>query len=141
MSLETPTVGVRYLGGDRLAITVRGHRITADQPVEEGGEDLGPTPTELFVAGLAGCVGFYAERFMRRRRVSTEGLLVSCAWEWDREPLRVGEIELTVEAPGLTPELQEAFERVIEKCPIHNTLQHLPEVRFRILTPRTTHVA
>ena len=139
MSLETPTVGVRYLGGDRLAITVRSHRITADQPLEDGGEDLAPTPTELFLASLAGCVGFYAERFLRRRNVSTEGLVVSCACQWAHEPLRVGEIELTVEAPGLAPDLQDAFERVIERCPIHNTLERPPQVRFRILTSHRTH--
>ncbi len=46
--------------------------------------------------------------------------------------MRVGEVELRVEAPGLTPERREAFSRVIERCPIHNTLPQPPEVRFEV---------
>ena len=52
-------IAVSYLGGDRLHIDVRGHELSADQPVEDGGGDTAPTPTELFVAGLSACVGFY----------------------------------------------------------------------------------
>jgi hypothetical protein len=48
------------LEGDRFAIDARGHTITVDQPADVGGADTAPTPTELFVASLAGCVGFYA---------------------------------------------------------------------------------
>jgi hypothetical protein len=44
---------VRYLQGDRLMAEVRGHEVAADQPAADGGEDLAPTPTELFLTGLA----------------------------------------------------------------------------------------
>ena len=47
---------VRHQGGDRFEIDVRGHRVIVDQPSGAGGSDKGPTPTELFVAGLASCV-------------------------------------------------------------------------------------
>jgi hypothetical protein len=40
-------------GGDRFAIALRGHEIMVDQPADVGGTDIGPTPTELFVAGLS----------------------------------------------------------------------------------------
>jgi hypothetical protein len=39
-------IAVSYLGGDRLHIDVRGHELSADQPVEDGGGDTAPTPTE-----------------------------------------------------------------------------------------------
>jgi putative redox protein len=48
---------VRHEQGDRFTISVRGHDITIDQPLGDGGDDEGPTPSELFVASLAGCVG------------------------------------------------------------------------------------
>ena len=44
---------VEASGGDRFAIDVREHTLTVDQPVDAGGTDTAPTPTELFVAGLA----------------------------------------------------------------------------------------
>jgi len=131
MSTSTPSITVRHLAGDRLEVRVRGHEVYSDQPVEDGGGDTAPTPTELFLASLAGCVTFYAERFLRRHRLSTDGLAVTCDWAWAGDPLRVGTIELKVEAPGLTPGHQEAFERVIERCPIHNTLRQPPRVDFK----------
>jgi uncharacterized OsmC-like protein len=39
-----------------MLVTVRGHEIRSDQPVGDGGDDSAPTPTELLVASLAGCV-------------------------------------------------------------------------------------
>ncbi len=132
MAKRTDAVEVRHLGGDRLRIQVRGHELLADQPVEDGGEDSAPTPTELFLASLAGCVAFYAEGFLRRHGLSTAGLTVACDYGWARDPTRVGEVELRVEAPRLTPERREAFSRVIERCAIHNTLRQPPEVRFEV---------
>jgi len=88
MAENTATIWVRHLGGDRLGISVRGHELLADQPVGDGGEDSAPTPTELFLASLAGCVAFYAERFLRRHGLSTEGLVVACDYAWARDPAR-----------------------------------------------------
>lgn len=39
-----------HQGGDRLLMTVRGHQLYSDQPLEGGGEDTAPTPTEMFLA-------------------------------------------------------------------------------------------
>jgi putative redox protein len=129
--MSTPA-GVRaeYVAGDRLHIDVRGHELWSDQPLAEGGGDSAPTPTEIFLAGLAGCVVFYAERFLRRRGLSTAGLSVTCEYEWATSPLRVGAVTLHVEAPGVTAEQREAFDRVIERCPLHLTLEQPPRVRF-----------
>jgi putative redox protein len=112
---------------------VRDHTIYTDQPVEDGGADSAPTPTELFLAGFAGCVAFYAERYLRRHQLSTRDFAVSCEWTWADAPHRVGSIELTVEAPGLPAAREEAFRRVIDHCTIHNTLRHPPEVGIRVL--------
>jgi putative redox protein len=125
-------IAVTYVGGDRLHIDVRGHELSADQPVEDGGGDTAPTPTELFLASLTACVGFYAERFLRRHNLSTEGLKVGCTYGWAENPHRVGAIELTVDAPGITTAKREAFARVIEHCTVHNTLDHPPEVRINL---------
>lgn len=83
-------LAVTHVSGDRFAIQVRGHRLVVDQPVADGGQDAGPTPTELFAASLAACVGFYAERFLRRhdleaaqvvagQRVAQQHRMTSCS--------------------------------------------------------------
>jgi putative redox protein len=134
---EDKAVVATHLGGDRLLVAVRGHTLLADQPVEDGGGDTAPTPTEIFIASLAGCVAFYAERFLRRHGLSTEGLKVACAYEWAEGPHRVGAIDVSVEAPSLTADRREAFERVIDHCTIHNTLRVPPAVRVSVTPARS----
>ena len=133
-------INVDYESGDRLRINVRGHEVVSDQPVEDGGSDAGPTPTELFVASLGACVAFYAERFLRRNALSTDGLKVECTYLWAESPHRVGEIQLVVEAPGLTDAKRAAFSRVVEHCTIHNTLLHPPAVRIVVGSSQTAPV-
>jgi uncharacterized OsmC-like protein len=124
---------VRYERGDRLTVAVRGHSITVDQPVSDGGEDFGPTPTELFVSGLAACVGFYAQRFLRRHALDPGGLVVECDYEFSREgPARVSGIRITVTAPSLPNALRVPFGRVIEHCTVHNSLVQPPTVTLEL---------
>lgn len=132
MHTNTAAIRVTHQGGDRLVMSVRGHEIHADQPVEDGGDDSAPTPTELLLGSLASCVAFYAERFLRRHRLATEGLVVTCNYTWAASPTRIGGIDLSVDAPGLTAELREAFLKVVEHCTVHNTLQQPPKVRVSL---------
>lgn len=130
MAATAPSIVVTYAGGDVLRIAARSHEIFSDQPVEDGGEDTAPTPTEIFIAGLGACVAFYAERFLRRNGLSTDGLKVACGYRWADNPHRVGEIELMVDAPGLIETKRAAFSRVIDHCTIHNTLRQPPSIRI-----------
>jgi len=126
------TIRVRHDEGDRYLIRIRGHELAVDQPVSDGGGDTGPTPTELFVAGLASCVAHYAGRFLRRHRLSERGLAVDCSWGFapDR-PARVGEITLRVHLPEAFPEERRAaFRALIERCTVHNSIEQAPEIRF-----------
>src|SRR5437773_4790219 len=107
-------IEVRHVAGDHLAVRVGGHTIDVDQPEEAGGADLGPTPTELFVAGLAACVAFYAERFLRRHDLDPAGLTVTTDFAMSEDrPARVTAISVRVSVPeGLSPERKRALERV-----------------------------
>lgn len=125
-------VTATYAGGDRLRVSVRGHELTTDQPVADGGDDTAPTPTELFVGALAACVGYYAERYLRRHEISTDGLTVTCDYTWAENPHRVGAIDVAVDAPALPADRRETFARVVEHCTVHNTLLVPPEVRLKV---------
>jgi uncharacterized OsmC-like protein len=127
-------IHVRHEGGDRYRISIRGHELAVDQPVSDGGEDTAPTPTELFVAGLAGCVGFYAGRYLRRHGLSEEGLAVDCSFDFAEDrPARVGRIEVHLYLPeGFPPERREAFRAVVEHCTVHNSLRQVPEIELSL---------
>jgi putative redox protein len=120
---------VRHLGGDRFAIDVRGHTITVDQPADSGGEDTAPTPTELFIAGLASCIAFYARRFLARHGIPTDGFAVTTSYVMAGRPARVSEISVQITPPAALPEeRRDAFLAVASHCTVHNTLQQPPPV-------------
>src|SRR3974390_2207712 len=93
------TVHITHLGNDRFEIGVRQHRLQVDQPVSDGGDDTGPTPTELFIASLAACVAFYARRYLARHDLPTEGLAVDASFTMASRPARVGGITVHLEPP------------------------------------------
>ena len=120
---------VRYQDGDRLEIDIRGHSVIVDQPRGVGGRDEGPTPTELFIAGLASCVGFYAERFLRRHSLPVDGLEVQCEFGMHPDAARVESVKLGVVVPAILNEPhRRALLAVVDHCTVHNSNRRGPEV-------------
>ena len=122
-----PKLTVDSLGGDRHRISVRGHELVVDQPRDDGGDDLGPTPTDLFVAALAACTAHYAQRGLGR---GAPGLSVRCRWVMSKTPpWRVADIDINVDLPPGTSDARlAAVRRAIEHCTVHNSLEDPPAV-------------
>jgi putative redox protein len=122
-------------GGDSYAVTVRGHGLVVDQPVAEGGNDLGPTPTELFVVSLVTCVAHYAGRFLTRHGAGRDGLRVSARFGFASDrPARVGSVEIRLEVPeGLPAKRRDALLAVASHCTVHNTLNQPPDVKIVLI--------
>jgi putative redox protein len=129
-------LAVRHLDGDRYAVRVREHEVVVDQPIEDGGTDAGPTPTELWVAGLASCVAFYGGRFLVRHGIDPAGFVVTGAWAMADRPARVASIELGVQLPDGFPEAKrERFMAVVEHCTVHNSMVQMPHVQIAVVAP------
>ena len=124
---------VHHLDGDRFAIDVRGHTLLVDQPTDAGGGDTAPTPTELFVAGLASCVAFYARRYLARHHIDPAGLTVSASYEIGGRPTRVLRIRIVVTPPADLPaERRGAFLAVASHCTVHNTLTEPADIEIAL---------
>jgi uncharacterized OsmC-like protein len=84
---------------------------------------------ELLVASLATCVGHYARRYLRRRELPTEGLLVDADWEMAKTPSRVGSVAVRITLPAAVPEEhREPLLRFASHCTVHSTLAASPDV-------------
>ncbi len=130
---DSQRVRVQHLGGDRFAVAMRGHVLTVDQPVDAGGEDTAPTPTELFVAGLASCVAFYARRYLRRHGLPEDGLAVEARYGLGSRPARVSSISVVLTVPdGVPAERRDALLAVASHCTVHNSLLDPPEVKVEL---------
>ena len=106
--------------------------MVVDQPVADGGSDAEPTPTELFVGGLASCVAFYAGRFLARHGVERDGLSVGCDWEMAQDrPNRVGRIDIRLGLPASFPQKDhDRLMAVVEHCTVHHSMVQIPEVHI-----------
>ena len=103
-------------------LEIGSHRLTADEPIDQGGEDHGPSPQELLGASLASCMAITIEMYARRK-------------EWDIGPVEV-EVEYEQAERGLATHFDvvirladhleehqiERLRVIAGKCPVHRTL-------------------
>ena len=127
---DAQQVDVRFVAGESYEVAVRGHRVLVDQPADAGGQDVAPTPTELFVGSLAACVAFYAGRYLTRHGYSRDGLAVSADFDMATDrPARVSVIRLAVRVPtDLPADRRPALRAVVLHCTVHNSLIAPPSV-------------
>ncbi len=126
-------IRVSHKNGDLFEIAVGHHLVHVDQPIEAGGSDAAPTPTELFVASLASCVAFYSRRYLARHSLPTEGLSVEAAFTMAERPARVGQINVLIDLPtGVPDDRRAALLAVASHCTVHNTLEDPPELSIEL---------
>ena len=139
------TLTVRHLDGDRFRIGIRDHELLVDQPVADGGDDTAPTPTELFVASLAACVGFYAHQYLVRHGLPVAGLAVTADYATATQPARVSDITIGIRVPdGVPEERLGALLAVASHCTVHNSLVVPPTVSIVLdesPTPKSVGIA
>src|SRR3989337_1691882 len=125
------SITISWVKGVQLAVEVRKHRIMVDQPLEEGGQDQGISPGEMFVGSLGACIGYFAVGFCQRHNIATAGLKVAMEWDYAEQPHRVGSMTAHVDLPGkLNPEVRSRLQKVLEGCTIHQSLTHPPKIAF-----------
>lgn len=122
-----------YHGGTRYDITCGKHRVIADQPAVDGGQDAGMSPVELFVGSVAGCVAYFVGRFCARHSISCEGLVVDADWAMAEQPHRVGRIDLAIHLPHrITAEQRDRLLKVAHGCTVHQSVAIAPRVDIKL---------
>jgi putative redox protein len=128
MELTVKPIGT----GVQFEAEARGHKLICDQPRENGGDDSGMTPPELLLASLGTCSAYYALQYLKSRSLPTAALSVKVSAEKAQQPARLGTFRIDVEIPALEDRHVEGIKRAIEKCLIHNTLMHTPQVELAL---------
>ena len=131
---------IEHLGSVQFEIQARQHKITSDQPAENGGFDEGMTPPELFLAALGSCAGFYAAQYLKKRKLATEGTRVRVTAEKLPNPARLDHFRIEVEVPlEIDDENRKGVEEAVHHCLIHNTLLQPPRIAIDIHAPAMAH--
>lgn len=144
---EEGRVQVRTVAPGRFTNEVRvgRHRFPADEPVHMGGDDTGPSPYDLLLAGLGACTSMTLRMYADRKGWPLEGVTVElshekihardCA-ECESTEGKVDLIERALEVRGPLDQAQrERLLEIADKCPVHRTLDSETRVRSRLVEP------
>jgi uncharacterized OsmC-like protein len=109
------------------------HTLITDEPLEAGGDDVGPDPYTLLLAALGSCTSMTAMLYARRKAWPVRRVIVrlrqqrihakDCQECSDDAEGYVHRIERTVSFEGeLTTEQLDRLQEIVRKCPVHKTL-------------------
>ncbi|PZV06346.1 MAG: osmotically inducible protein OsmC [Leptolyngbya sp.] len=108
-------------------VAIRQFQLTADEPPSMGGDDRGPTPTELLLAGLGSCKAITIQMYAERKGWSVERVSVQVESQTvERQTVIVA--HLTLEG-DLTEEQRQRLREIGDRCPVHRLLSAGTEIQ------------
>ena len=119
--------------GTEVTVQARQFSWRSDEPLGAGGTDLGPTPYEILLGGLAACIGITLRLYANHKGIALRG--VDVRLEFDRvhaddcvdcDERADGWIERITSQVTLHGTFDDAqrvrLAQVAQRCPVHKTL-------------------
>lgn len=103
---------------------MRGHTLQGDEPIENGGKDAGPTPTELVLSGLASCTVSTLRMYADKKGWNVDKIEVELRIHTTKtETGQSAEIESVISITGaVSDEQKQRMLEIARKCPVHKLL-------------------
>jgi len=109
-------------------ISIRDLEVLIDEPVERGGSNMGPTPTDAALAALVGCTNVIAHKCASHLQIDTGNFDISALCDFDRRGVTLAEeidvpfqtVRLTIKTgkPVSQADLQRLSQEVAKFCPL-----------------------
>jgi putative redox protein len=107
----------------RHTVQVRAHQFTVDGSVEEGGNDDGPGPHDLYDAALASCKALTVLWYARRKGIALQDVRVEVERDAAEERHGVYRLHTILHLSGeLTEAQRQDLLAVAGKCPVHKLM-------------------
>jgi len=140
------TVTARSLKNYQVQIETEGHQFISDEPSSAGGDDLGPNPFDLVLAGLGSCVVITLHMYARRKNWPLESVEVKLSIQSvpseqcsdcrsaPGQPVTIIEKDITFHG-DLSPQQIERLSQIADRCPVQKALSN--EIKIRSLVTNT----
>ena len=141
---RTGVVTVETAGGKFTQRVEAGpHAFLADEPLSFGGDDLGPTPYDLLLAGLGTCTAMTLQMYAARKKIPLQSVKVEL--EHSREHVedcatcnndenRIDVIDRAIEIVGdLSAEQHNRLLEIADRCPVHRTLENRIDIHTSVV--------
>lgn len=109
-------------------VSVRDIKFAIDEPVERGGTNTGPTPTDTAIAALVGCTNVIGHKCAEKLGIDIGHLSIDATCQFDRRGVTLSEnidvpfqkiaLNVTASGPATAQELELVAREVEKYCPL-----------------------
>lgn len=123
----------RGVGKFQQVVRIGEQSFIADEPASVGGDDLGPSPYDLLLAGLGACTSMTVRMYARHKKWPLKSIAVrlshrkihatDCA-ECETPTGKIDHIhrDIVIEGPALDDSQRDRLIEIANRCPVHRTL-------------------
>jgi putative redox protein len=131
--------------GLQVEIYTGRHGLIADEPLDAGGEDAGPSPYDYLLSSLAACTIMTLHLYARRKgwpleavevKLETDKIYAKDCEDCESDPnakVDIIERELTIHG-NLEKDQLDRLVQIADKCPVHRTLTSETKIRTKGMT-------
>ena len=125
-----------HIGTENYKVTIEsqsGNMLIADEPVENGGKNLGFSPFELLAAALSACTAITVRMYADRKEWPLTDVNTDISVSWDRIKNKTV-IQRKISFSGnLSDEQKDRLIQIANVCPVHKVLTNSIEINTSLL--------
>lgn len=117
----TATIGTElYL----TKVTTGNHEFIVDEPIDKGGKDLAPKPTELLAASLASCTAITLKMYAERKTWDVGEIFVDVTLvDSDDKTKTTLNRNIRFSKTDIPEDQMKRFQHIANACPVHKILE------------------
>ncbi|WP_343485937.1 bifunctional alpha/beta hydrolase/OsmC family protein [Allomuricauda sp. d1] len=129
--------------GFTTQMKVGSHYMLADEPLDVGGNNFGPTPYELVSAGLSACTAMTIQMYARHKKWAVENVEVHTSYDkkhaqdcenCEEDSAKIDTFEREIKLTGDLDEKQKnRILQIADKCPVHRTLHSETQIITKLI--------